>query len=91
MYVFQVVETLAKLHIVMEYAGGGELFNRISNEGKFAEPEARIIFAQVTAAMEHMVCSWKICIAKILHVLLKTQLTSFNSTNHRPVSMSFPT
>jgi len=51
----QVVETLAKLHIVMEYAGGGELFTRISNEGKFPEPEARHIFAQVAAAMEHMV------------------------------------
>ena len=39
----------------MEYAGGGELFTRISNEGKFPEPEARHIFAQVVAAMDHMV------------------------------------
>ena len=52
---YEVVETLAKLHIVMEYAGGGELFTRISNEGKFPEPEARNIFAQVVAAMDHMV------------------------------------
>lgn len=54
-FFFQVVETLAKLHIVMEYAGGGELFTRISNEGKLPEPEARHIFSQVCAAMEHMV------------------------------------
>ena len=52
---YEVVETLAKLHIVMEYAGGGELFTRISNEGKFPEPEARNIFAQVVAAVDHMV------------------------------------
>ena len=52
---YEVVETLAKLHIVMEYAGGGELFTKISNEGKFPEPEARNIFAQVIAAVEHMV------------------------------------
>ena len=52
---FQVVETIAKLHIVMEYAGGGELFNKISGEGRMPEPEARTIFAQVVAAIEHMV------------------------------------
>lgn len=51
---YEVVETLAKLHIVMEYAGGGELFTRISNEGKFSEPEARNIYAQVVAGMEHL-------------------------------------
>lgn len=51
----QVVETIAKLHIVMEYAGGGELFTKISNEGKMPEPEARVIFSQVVAAIEHMV------------------------------------
>ncbi|XP_052778157.1 serine/threonine-protein kinase NIM1-like [Mya arenaria] len=51
---YEVVETLAKLHIVMEYAGGGELFTKISNEGKLPEPEARHIFSQVAAAMEHM-------------------------------------
>lgn len=52
---YEVVETLAKLHIVMEYAGGGELFNKISNEGKFPEEEAKPIYAQVVAAVQHMV------------------------------------
>ncbi|KAK3091542.1 hypothetical protein FSP39_020629 [Pinctada imbricata] len=51
---YEVVETLAKLHIVMEYAGGGELFTKISNEGKFPEQEARHIFAQVIAGVQHM-------------------------------------
>ena len=52
---YEVVETLAKLHIVMEYAGGGELFTKISNEGKFPEQEAKHIFAQVIAGVQHMV------------------------------------
>lgn len=52
---YEVVETLAKLHIVMEYAGGGELFTKISNEGKFSESEAKHIFAQSVAGVQHMV------------------------------------
>jgi serine/threonine-protein kinase NIM1 len=52
---YEVVETLAKLHIVMEYAPGGELFTKISNEGKMSEKDAKPIFAQVVAALEHMV------------------------------------
>ncbi|XP_064625191.1 serine/threonine-protein kinase NIM1-like [Lineus longissimus] len=51
---YEVVETLAKLHIVMEYASGGELFTKISNEGKMSEKDAKPIFAQVVAALEHM-------------------------------------
>ena len=52
---YEVVETLAKLHIVMEYAGGGELFTKISNEGKLPESEAKSLYAQVIAAVQHMV------------------------------------
>ncbi|XP_025111057.1 serine/threonine-protein kinase NIM1-like isoform X2 [Pomacea canaliculata] len=51
---YEVVETLAKLHIIMEYAGGGELFTKISNEGKLQESEAKSVFAQVVAAVDHM-------------------------------------
>ncbi|CAH1773545.1 unnamed protein product [Owenia fusiformis] len=51
---YEVVETLAKLHMVMEYANGGELFNKISNEGKLPESEAKSVFAQVMAAVQHM-------------------------------------
>lgn len=52
---YEVIETLSKLHIVMEYAPGGELFARISNEGKLHERTARRIYAQVASAVEHMV------------------------------------
>lgn len=52
---YEVIETLSKLHIVMEYACGGELFAKISNEGKFAERTAKRYYTQVLSAVEHMV------------------------------------
>jgi serine/threonine-protein kinase NIM1 len=39
----------------MEYAGGGELFAKISNEGKLPEKIAKKIFSQIQSAVEHMV------------------------------------
>ncbi|KAK3704476.1 hypothetical protein QZH41_013341, partial [Actinostola sp. cb2023] len=52
--IYEVIETLPKLHIVMEYAGGGELFTKISNEGKLTEKTTKKIFAQILSAVEHM-------------------------------------
>lgn len=52
---YEVIETLSKLHLVMEYAAGGELFARISNEGKLQERTARRIYGQILSAVEHMV------------------------------------
>ncbi|XP_029640918.2 serine/threonine-protein kinase NIM1-like isoform X2 [Octopus sinensis] len=51
---YEVVETLAKVHLIMEYAPGGELFTKLSNEGRLTEPEAKFIFAQILSAVEHM-------------------------------------
>lgn len=39
---FQVLLTPTHLAIVMEYAAGGELSERICNAGKFSENEARL-------------------------------------------------
>lgn len=52
---YEVIETLSKLYMVVEYASGGELFAKLSNEGKFSEGRAKHYFKQVLSAVEHMV------------------------------------
>ena len=45
------VLTPTHLGIVMEYASGGELFDRICAKGRFSEPEARYFFQQLLAGV----------------------------------------
>ena len=52
---YEVIETLTKLHLIMEFANGGELFTKISTEGKLTEKLTKRIFSQIVAALDHMV------------------------------------
>ena len=44
--------TSTHLGIVMEYAAGGELFDRIVKAGRFSEDEARYFFQQLISGVE---------------------------------------
>jgi len=52
---FEVIETFSKIYLVIEFAAGGELFQRISSDGKFDEQAAKPLFAQIVSAIDHMV------------------------------------
>ena len=56
-FLLKVIETLAKIHMVMEYAPHGELFTKITSFGKLAENEAKSNFSQIVSAVAHMVCT----------------------------------
>lgn len=53
--IYEVIETLSKVYMVIEYANGGELFHKILNEGKLPERVSKKYFAQVVSAVNHMV------------------------------------
>ncbi|KAG6414874.1 hypothetical protein SASPL_122248 [Salvia splendens] len=49
----EVVLTPTHLAILMEYAAGGELFERICNAGRFSEDEARYFFQQLISGVNY--------------------------------------
>ncbi|EPS63820.1 hypothetical protein M569_10961, partial [Genlisea aurea] len=49
----EVILTPSHLAIVMEYAAGGELFERICNAGRFSEDEARFFFQQLISGVSY--------------------------------------
>ncbi|XP_042376822.1 serine/threonine-protein kinase SAPK2-like isoform X1 [Zingiber officinale] len=52
----EVLLTPTHLAIVMEYAAGGELFERICNAGRFSEDEARFFFQQLISGVSYCHC-----------------------------------
>lgn len=49
----QLFLTPSHLGIAMEYASGGELFERIVKAGKFSEDEARYFFQQLLSGVDY--------------------------------------
>lgn len=52
---FEVVETLGRVHLVTEWIRGGELYHRITQGGCLKETQAALLFKQLLLAVKHMV------------------------------------
>ncbi|XP_042294754.1 ribosomal protein S6 kinase alpha-5 [Sceloporus undulatus] len=50
-YAFQ---TDTKLHLILDYINGGELFTHLSQREKFTEDEVRIYIGEIVLALEHL-------------------------------------
>ncbi|XP_064483785.1 ribosomal protein S6 kinase alpha-5-like isoform X2 [Ornithodoros turicata] len=50
-YAFQ---TDAKLHLILDYVSGGELFTHLYQKDHFTEPEVRIYIGEIILALEHL-------------------------------------
>ena len=50
----EVYDTPDKLYLVLQYVAGGELFDRIVDEGNFTERKASIICRQMTEAIQYL-------------------------------------
>nr|XP_009858540.1 serine/threonine-protein kinase NIM1 isoform X3 [Ciona intestinalis] len=53
-HLYEVIHTEKKLFLVMEYASGGELYTKLSTQGKLSEPDSKIVFSQILSAVQHM-------------------------------------
>lgn len=49
------METISKVYLVMEVAPQGEMYTRITNEGKYEEKAAKHLFSQLISAVDFMV------------------------------------
>ncbi|XP_047410330.1 sperm motility kinase 4A-like [Sciurus carolinensis] len=52
-HLFQVFQTKDYMYLVMEHAGGGELWDLIPETGGMQEEEARTLFRQIVRAVQH--------------------------------------
>lgn len=51
---YNIQEDIKEFHIIMEYVSGGELFKKLQDNRKFAEPQARFYMGCVILALEYL-------------------------------------
>ena len=52
--VFQIIEDLSNIYIIMEYCQNGELFDYIISHQKLSEEECSLFFYQIIKGLEHI-------------------------------------
>lgn len=72
---YEVIHTQERLFICMEYASEGELYSKVSNDGRINELESRIIFSQIISAVDH------IHSCNIIHRDIKAENIFFSNLN----------
>ncbi|CAL2034491.1 unnamed protein product [Caenorhabditis brenneri] len=72
---FECVETLTRVHLVVEYASGGELYTYVHERGKLSEADAKPLFAQIVSAVAHMHSR------NLVHRDIKAENVMFSSPN----------
>nr|XP_002123049.3 ribosomal protein S6 kinase alpha-5 [Ciona intestinalis] len=50
-YAFQ---TNSRLHLILDYVNGGEMFTHLNTREKFTEPEVQLFSAEILLALEHL-------------------------------------
>eukprot|EP01028_Stygiella_incarcerata_P011279 TRINITY_DN62_c0_g1_i1.p1 TRINITY_DN62_c0_g1~~TRINITY_DN62_c0_g1_i1.p1 ORF type:complete len:508 (-),score=123.69 TRINITY_DN62_c0_g1_i1:259-1782(-) len=50
---YEVIETMTDIFLIMEYVSGGELFDYIVSRGKLTEDDARRFFQQIVSGVEY--------------------------------------
>ena len=52
--IYEISETPETLYLVLEYAAGGELFDKIVEDTRFTEPVAKMYFLQILSAVKYL-------------------------------------
>ena len=76
---YEAVLTPTRLYIATEFAGGGELFFKVADEGRLSDDQARTVFRQIVDAVAYI--HSKLIIHRVCSrlVLLLSQLFTFLS------------
>ena len=84
------METLTRTHLVLEYAGGGELYAFVHERGKLSDAEAKPLFAQIVAAVSHMVSVTNYLTIKIITkvIYFSTRKISYIATSKQKILCS---
>ncbi|VEL07545.1 unnamed protein product, partial [Protopolystoma xenopodis] len=51
---YEVQSSISRLHLVLEYAPGGELYGTLIKNGRMEEKVAKVIFIQIASALKHL-------------------------------------